>query len=125
MSDPQAGTSAMPQLGGLFVSVACKLFARTGEWPGWFLRVVGEPVPAGYLGTATRWRTVFEQTFGMPLPARVAQRRSPRLETEQLELPTGGAERPRAKAPRPREPRARASASARGTPVTRRRAPPP
>ncbi len=53
---------------GLFVTVATTLFARTGEWPWWFLRVVGADVPEVYLLMALRQRRDLEQDLGIGLP---------------------------------------------------------
>jgi hypothetical protein len=52
----------------LFVTVAAKLYARTGVWPRWFVRVVGEDVPHTYIVLALGHRQKLEREFGVALP---------------------------------------------------------
>jgi len=55
-------------LGPLFVAVATKLFARTGEWPRWFVCVVGDRVPGQYVDLALYHRPQLERDMGCTLP---------------------------------------------------------
>jgi hypothetical protein len=61
-----------PASDGLFVTVAVKLWARTGAWPLWFARVVGDPVPPGYVTLALHYRHALEKELGAALPIRCA-----------------------------------------------------
>jgi hypothetical protein len=53
---------------GLFVTVAAKLYARTGAWPRWFLDAVGEDVPHVYVVRALCHRLALERELGVELP---------------------------------------------------------
>jgi hypothetical protein len=59
---------AAPPTTGLFVSTAVKLWAVTGEWPWWFVHVVGEDVPRGYVMLGLAHRQDLELELGLTLP---------------------------------------------------------
>jgi hypothetical protein len=71
----------------LFVTVAVKLFARTGVWPAWFVRVVGEPVPGAYVALALDHRGRLERELGTALPRPMPPRTGAANGMMQVEFP--------------------------------------
>lgn len=85
-AEPSFDDDAGPRADGIFVDTATKLYARTGVWPWWFVRTVGEDVPRGYVVLALRHRRELERELGVTLPVRRAPPRAPKRRIEQLGL---------------------------------------
>jgi hypothetical protein len=91
--EPSLHADGDPTLGPLFVTVATKFYARTGEWPWWFRRVVGEHVPRAYVALALHHRRELEHELGVRLPVVrrppvIPRQRMTQLGLDGVEAPT-------------------------------------